>query len=58
MTDTFDFRPAAIIETLQLRRPIYFPTSVYGHFGAGVSERSWEMLDAEVLSSAAKAFNV
>ena len=58
VTDTFDFRPAAIIETLQLRRPIYFPTSVYGHFGAGVSERSWEMLDAEVLSSAAKAFNV
>jgi S-adenosylmethionine synthetase len=29
----FDFRPAAIIETLDLRRPIYRQTAAYGHFG-------------------------
>ena len=31
--DAFDFRPAAIIETLQLARPIYQETACYGHFG-------------------------
>ena len=29
----FDFRPAAIVERLNLRRPIYRATSNYGHFG-------------------------
>lgn len=29
----FDFRPLAIIERLNLRRPIYLPTAAYGHFG-------------------------
>lgn len=29
----FDFRPEAIIDRLNLRRPIYQPTAVYGHFG-------------------------
>lgn len=36
----FDFRPLAIIERLDLRRPIYRETAVYGHFG--VPGRSWE----------------
>jgi S-adenosylmethionine synthetase len=37
---TFDFRPAAMIERLQLRKPIYRTTTNYGHFGkAGLS---WE----------------
>jgi len=31
--EKFDFRPAAIIERLNLRRPIYRQTAVYGHFG-------------------------
>ncbi len=31
--NNFDFRPAAIIERLDLRRPIYFKTAAYGHFG-------------------------
>jgi S-adenosylmethionine synthetase len=31
--EVFDFRPAAIIETLNLRTPIYRPTAAYGHFG-------------------------
>ncbi|MFH0712581.1 MAG: methionine adenosyltransferase [Candidatus Jorgensenbacteria bacterium] len=33
LKDKFDFRPAAIIERLNLRRPIYFQTAAYGHFG-------------------------
>ena len=33
VTEFFDFRPAAILEELDLRRPIYAPTSAYGHFG-------------------------
>jgi S-adenosylmethionine synthetase len=38
--DTFDFRPGAIIRTLDLLRPIYRSTTNYGHFGkAGMS---WE----------------
>ena len=44
----FDFRPAAIIESLDLRRPIYRGTAAYGHFGlpAGTkaSERPWEKI--------------
>ncbi len=31
--EKFDFRPLAIIERLNLRRPIYLPTAAYGHFG-------------------------
>lgn len=31
--DKFDFRPKAIIERLNLQRPIYLPTAAYGHFG-------------------------
>ncbi|HET8654911.1 MAG TPA: methionine adenosyltransferase [Longimicrobiaceae bacterium] len=31
--EVFDFRPAAIIEELRLRNPIYRPTAAYGHFG-------------------------
>ena len=31
--DFFDFRPAAILETLGLRAPIYARTAAYGHFG-------------------------
>ncbi len=33
LTELFDFRPAAIIDTLDLRRPIYGETACYGHFG-------------------------
>ena len=36
----FDFRPAAIIERLHLRRPIYASTAAYGHFGR--EEFPWE----------------
>ncbi|MBI4137872.1 MAG: methionine adenosyltransferase [Candidatus Sungbacteria bacterium] len=33
VAEKFDFRPAAIIERLDLRRPLYLKTAVYGHFG-------------------------
>lgn len=41
----FDFRPAAIIERLNLRRPIYLPLAAYGHFGRDDLNLSWEQLD-------------
>jgi len=41
----FDFRPAAIIERLDLRRPIYEPFSCYGHFGRVDLSPNWEATD-------------
>lgn len=41
--DIFDFRPAAIIDQLELRRPIFAQTAAYGHFGR--DGFSWERLD-------------
>ena len=41
----FDFRPAALIETLDLRRPIYSPTAAYGHFGRSEKTFTWERTD-------------
>ncbi|BBD78103.1 methionine adenosyltransferase [Hydrogenophilus thermoluteolus] len=41
----FDLRPRAIIETLDLRRPIYTKTAAYGHFGREEPEFTWERTD-------------
>jgi len=41
----FDLRPAAIIERLDLLRPIYVKTCNYGHFGRELPEFSWEKTD-------------
>ena len=41
----FDFRPAAIIRDLKLRRPIYRQVAAYGHFGRTDLDLSWERLD-------------
>jgi S-adenosylmethionine synthetase len=51
----FDLRPAAIIDRLDLRRPIYRKTASYGHFGRPDKEFTWEQVDdiAETLRSAA-----
>jgi S-adenosylmethionine synthetase len=43
--DCFDLRPAAIIQNLDLRRPIYRATSNYGHFGRTDIDAPWERLD-------------
>lgn len=42
ITEKFDFRPKAIIERLELRRPIYLKTAAYGHFGREDEGFSWE----------------
>ncbi|MDO5335429.1 MAG: methionine adenosyltransferase [Coriobacteriia bacterium] len=41
----FDLRPAAIIQQLDLRRPIYRKTAAYGHFGRELPEFTWERRD-------------
>ena len=43
--DVFDLRPKAIIDALDLLRPIYAATASYGHFGRELPEFSWERLD-------------
>ena len=49
----FDFRPEAIIERLELRRPIYGKTAAYGHFGRADIDLPWEHTDmAEALKKA------
>ena len=40
--ENFDLRPAAIIERLDLRRPIYQKTAAYGHFGRNDPDFTWE----------------
>ncbi|HET7651852.1 MAG TPA: methionine adenosyltransferase [Acidimicrobiales bacterium] len=40
--EVFDLRPAAIIQDLDLRRPIFRKTAAYGHFGRGEKEFTWE----------------
>ncbi len=40
--ELFDLRPAAIIEYLDLLRPVYRKTSAYGHFGRSEAEFTWE----------------
>lgn len=43
--ENFDLRPAGIIKTLDLRRPIYKQTAAYGHFGRTDVDLPWERLD-------------
>jgi S-adenosylmethionine synthetase len=51
----FDFRPAAMIEKLRLKRPIYRMTAAYGHFGREDPDFLWEKTDmVEVLRKEAK----
>ncbi len=51
----FDLRPKAIIQHLDLLRPIYLKTAAYGHFGRERVEFTWEKTDkAEVLRADAK----
>ena len=43
--EEFDMRPAAIIKSLDLLRPIYRKTAAYGHFGRELPEFTWERTD-------------
>jgi len=45
----FDLRPAGIIRTLDLRRPIYRKTAAYGHFGRNDPDFTWERTDKAVI---------
>ena len=45
VTEVFDLRPAAIIEYLDLRRPIYRPLAAYGHMGRTDLDLTWERTD-------------
>ncbi len=45
----FDLRPAAILQDLNLRRPIYQPLAAYGHFGREDLDLSWERTDKAAL---------
>ena len=45
VNQVFDFRPAAIIDTLNLRRPIYEKTCNYGHVGRDDEDFTWEKTD-------------
>ena len=45
----FDLRPAAIIQTLDLRHPIYRATASYGHFGRNEPGFTWEKTDKAAL---------
>ncbi len=47
--EVFDMRPAAIIEQLDLLRPIYLKTAAYGHFGRELPEFTWENTDKAAL---------
>jgi S-adenosylmethionine synthetase len=52
--EVFDFRPASIIKKLDLLRPIYTPTSAYGHFGRVGDGFTWEKIDmADILKQKA-----
>jgi S-adenosylmethionine synthetase len=54
--EAFDFRPASLVKTLDLKRPIYLPTAAYGHFGRKTDKGffPWERTDrAEELRKAA-----
>jgi S-adenosylmethionine synthetase len=53
--DIFDLRPAALIDRLDLRRPIFKRTAAYGHFGRNDKDFTWEQVDdyAEQLRDAA-----
>ncbi len=43
--DCFDLRPAGILDSLRLRRPIYHKTAAYGHFGRTDIDAPWEATD-------------
>jgi S-adenosylmethionine synthetase len=45
IAEHFDFRPGAIIESFQLRQPIYRQTAAYGHFGRPDLDLPWERTD-------------
>jgi S-adenosylmethionine synthetase len=56
VAELFDFRPAAIIDKLELRTPFYRKTAAYGHFGRNDVVFPWEKLD--MVDELKRAFNL
>ena len=57
--EVFDLRPLAIINELDLRRPIYKKTAAHGHFGRTEPEFTWERLNrVDALRSAVSSSNI
>ena len=55
ISEHFDLRPKAIIDAMDLKRPIYQQTAAYGHFGRDDLDLPWERTDkAEILARAAQ----
>jgi len=55
ITEVFDLRPLAIVEALDLLRPIYSDVTNYGHFGRDLAVMTWEKTDrAEALARAVR----
>ena len=54
VSDSFDLRPKAVIQELNLLRPIYLQSAAYGHFGREIADFTWENTDkADNLKNAA-----
>ena len=45
LAQEFDLTPQGIIQTLNLKRPIYYPTAAYGHFGREDLDVPWEAVN-------------
>ena len=59
VSEIFDLRPQAIIQELNMRRPIYKQTAAYGHFGRNDLDLPWEKLDkVDALKAAAAKASV
>jgi S-adenosylmethionine synthetase len=59
INDIFDLTPEGIINSLELKKPIYLPTASYGHFGRQDVDLSWERLDkVEAITAALPSYTV
>jgi S-adenosylmethionine synthetase len=58
VSETFDARPGALIQELNLRRPIFRATAAYGHFGRSDKEFTWERTNKAAALRAAAGISV
>jgi S-adenosylmethionine synthetase len=58
LRELFDFRPAGIIRTLDLKRPIYQATAAYGHFGRPATNGHFPWERTDMVENLRSAFNV
>jgi S-adenosylmethionine synthetase len=58
LRELFDFRPAGIIKTLDLKRPIYQATAAYGHFGRPAQRGLFPWESVDMINTLQNAFGV